>query len=55
MLTPHKTQTCLLTVLWQPWVKHYSGEYQVGYYDSYMYVPYIWIDQDLKEEMTGMR
>ena len=40
---------------WQPWVKGYHGEYLVGYYDLYQYIQYMWIDQDLKEEMTGSR
>jgi peptide/nickel transport system substrate-binding protein len=40
--------------LWWPWVKNYSGEGSVGYYkvlnpDKWAYV---WIDQELKEEMT---
>jgi len=39
--------------LWWPWVKNYSGEGSVGYYkvlnpDKWAYV---WIDQELKEEM----
>ncbi len=40
---------------WQPWVKGYDGEVMIGYYDMNQYVTYIWIDQDLKEEMTGIR
>jgi peptide/nickel transport system substrate-binding protein len=38
--------------LWWSWVKNYSGEASVGYYKlARSYVPYIWIDQDLKEDM----
>jgi peptide/nickel transport system substrate-binding protein len=41
---------------WQPWVKNYNGELVVGYWASYLAFPmYIWVDQDLKEEMTGRR
>jgi peptide/nickel transport system substrate-binding protein len=40
---------------WQPWVKSYTGELQVGYSQGGDFPRYIWIDQDLKEEMTGLR
>jgi peptide/nickel transport system substrate-binding protein len=40
---------------WQPWVKNYHGEVQVGYNAPWTFTHYIWIDQDLKEEMTGKR
>jgi peptide/nickel transport system substrate-binding protein len=37
---------------WWPWLKNYSGEGAVGYYGgASSYTPYIWIDQDLKEDM----
>ncbi len=42
-------------VFWQPWVKGYHGENSVGYMSHYNYPKYIWIDQDLKEELTGKR
>ena len=38
---------------WWPWVKNYSGEYSIGYYNTYNYAKYIWIDQELKESMLG--
>jgi len=38
---------------WWPWVKGYGGESTVGYYRSGDYVKYIWIDEDLRKEMTG--
>ena len=39
---------------WWPWLKNYSGEGAIGYYGgASSYTPYIWIDQDLKEEMTS--
>jgi peptide/nickel transport system substrate-binding protein len=37
---------------WWPWLKNYSGEGAIGYYGgASSYTPYIWIDQDLKEDM----
>jgi peptide/nickel transport system substrate-binding protein len=38
---------------WWPWVRNYSGEYSVGYYNLYNYSKYIWLDQELKESMVG--
>jgi len=38
---------------WWPWVKNYRGEYGVGYMDCYNFSKFVWIDQDLKAEMTG--
>jgi len=38
---------------WQPWVKGYSGEYSVGYYESENWPIWIWLDQDIKKERTG--
>ena len=38
---------------WWPWVKGYGGESTVGYYRAGDYVKYIWIDEDLRREMTG--
>ena len=40
---------------WQPWVKEYSGELDLGYYVTYTFAQHAWIDQDLKFEMTGRR
>ncbi len=40
--------------IWQPWVKNYHGEIEIGYaYHMYNYTKYIWIDQSLKQKMTG--
>ena len=36
---------------WWPWLKNYSGEYMIGYYDQQYWAAYIWIDEDLKESM----
>ncbi|MFC2070384.1 ABC transporter substrate-binding protein [Chloroflexota bacterium] len=38
--------------LWWPWLKNYHGEYSVGVEGSYIYPRWVWIDQDLKKEMT---
>jgi len=38
-------------IFWWPWVKNYSGEQTIGYYDGTNWVPYIWIDQNLKKTM----
>jgi peptide/nickel transport system substrate-binding protein len=40
---------------WTPWVKGYNGEYSAGYAHHYDFARNIWIDQDLREEMTGKR
>jgi peptide/nickel transport system substrate-binding protein len=38
-------------IFWWPWVKNYSGEIQIGYFDTNYWASYIWIDQDLKKSM----
>jgi len=38
---------------WQPWLKGYHGEQKSHYGHHIDWVQYIWIDQDLKAEMTG--
>ena len=38
--------------LWWPWLKDYHGETSVGYYNI-VYAKYYWIDQNLRNEMTG--
>ncbi len=40
---------------WQPWVKNYHGEIMMGYADWDTYHGYIWVDQDLKQKMTGKK
>ena len=42
-------------VFWQPWVEDYHGESYIGYFNTYNWLNYVWIDVDLKEEMTGTR
>jgi len=42
--------------IWQPWVKNYNGEWSSGFLGAWHDYPrWIWIDQDLKQEMTGKR
>jgi len=40
---------------WTPWIMNYHGEFAVGYANHNEYPKYIWIDQDLKEKMTGKK
>ena len=62
-LLPYILDQCYIMLLpgpyiytfWQPWVKSYHGENEVGYANYNDYPIYIWLDQDLKEEMTGRR
>ena len=35
---------------WWPWLKNYSGELTIGYYNQ-NWPQYVWLDLDLKEEM----
>jgi peptide/nickel transport system substrate-binding protein len=36
---------------WWPWMKDYNGVGSLGYFNTASYLNYMWIDQDLKEEM----
>ena len=40
---------------WQPWIVGFNGEFSLGggYYNAHL--PRVWIDSDLREEMTGTR
>jgi len=38
---------------WWPWVKNYSGEMSVGFWNEYNFVKYVWIDQQMKSSMLG--
>lgn len=40
---------------WWPWVKNYDGEYSMGFSNAYNYAEYVWIDQGLKQQMTGQK
>ena len=44
-----------LYAMWHPWLKDYHGEYSPGCWNLWGYWTYVWIDQDMKEEMTGRR
>ena len=37
--------------MWWPWLKNYTGEDSVGYFNSPNYAKYVWIDRDLKKSM----
>ncbi len=41
--------------IWQPWLKGYGGENDVGYFNPGNWVTYAWVDQDLRFEKTGVR
>jgi peptide/nickel transport system substrate-binding protein len=40
-------------VLWQPWLENYHGEQALGIVNGLMWSKYIWIDQDVKQQVTG--
>ncbi len=40
-------------ILWWPWVKNYHGELYVGYYNTFSYLKYVWMDVELKKALTG--
>jgi peptide/nickel transport system substrate-binding protein len=44
-----------MNVFWQPWVKNYRGELTVRFASLVSWIKYAWIDQDLKQKMTGGR
>lgn len=50
-----ETPTPYLYCVWQPWVGGYHGEYSVGLLNTYNFINYIWVDQDIKEAYTGRR
>ena len=37
-----------------PWLKGWGGEYNIGYYNYYNQMKYLWIDTELREELTGL-
>ena len=45
----------MLRAFWWPWVKNYHGEFGTGYYNYNNYTTWIWVDQRLKEQMTGRK
>ncbi len=39
---------------WWPWIKNYHGELNIVYRsEEVSWIPFVWIDQDLREKMTG--
>ena len=47
--------TPYLYVMWNPWVKCFNGEYSVGRGNHGDWPIYVWIDRDLKYQITGQR
>jgi len=46
----------MLYQFWQPWIKNYHGEYEIGFMGNFFAWSYFtWVDQDLKEQITGQR
>ena len=39
--------------LWWPWLKGWRGETSIGYWSVYRQLNYLWLDTDLRKEMTG--
>ena len=39
------------TTFWWPWLKNYTAESALGYYNTPNWVQYVWIDKDLKQAM----
>jgi peptide/nickel transport system substrate-binding protein len=44
-----------LYLFWQPWVKNYHGENMVDYSMGGVWTTWVWLDQNMKESMTGRR
>ena len=42
-------------IFWQPWPAGYNGELSMGDGMHYVNLSRLWLDADLKEEMTGTR
>jgi len=38
---------------WQPWLKEYRGEAQIGFRNEVAWLRFVWLDQELKKEKTG--
>ncbi|MFC2021443.1 ABC transporter substrate-binding protein [Chloroflexota bacterium] len=63
-LVPHLLEQCYYITMpasqgytfWSPWLKNYRGETGAsGYRTLSWFVPYVWVDRDLKESMIGRR
>ncbi|MBI2852741.1 MAG: ABC transporter substrate-binding protein [Chloroflexi bacterium] len=44
-----------LYTIWQPWVKNYAGELDQSPIYGAEWLRYAWLDQDLKQKMTGRK
>jgi len=40
--------------LWWPWLKGWHGETTIGYWNDYTQFQYLWIDTELREELSGL-
>jgi len=50
-----ETPTPYLYTMWQPWVGGYHGEYSIGRLNTFNFINYLWVDQDVKEAYIGRR
>ncbi len=41
--------------VWWPWLKNYHGEQNLGYANTFKWCQFAWLDQDLRQKMTGTR
>jgi|SaaInl7_200m_RNA_FD_contig_71_329903_length_4969_multi_5_in_0_out_0_2 peptide/nickel transport system substrate-binding protein len=41
--------------MWQPWLKGYGGETDVGYFNTGNWVTWAWVDQGLKSKSSGRK
>ncbi len=37
--------------MWWPWLQNFHGEVNMGYYNPYQYICYVWYDGALKKSM----
>jgi len=49
------TPTPFVYVLWWPWLQNYHAECTIGSYNYFLWGAYVWLDRDMREEMTGRR
>jgi ABC-type transport system substrate-binding protein len=40
---------------WQPWVQNHNGEHVLAFVDFASKWAYVWLDQDMREDRTGIR
>jgi peptide/nickel transport system substrate-binding protein len=38
--------------MWHPWLQNYHGEQNVGYFNPYHYLHYVWMDTEMKKAMN---